>query len=393
MAHIEIKDEGSKGKERYKVIYEVQSLNGKRMRKSKTFPVGTPYRTVEKFKKQVEYEYENGTAVYAENNITLGGYIAEYFEIWTAHLSPMTVKGYYSVCYKEKGILDYFSPDMKLSKVTVIHLQNFLNNMAKEGKSTKTIKNVKGVLGSLFSKACALSYITENPAKELVIPFNCRQKEEMKFMDIDNAKLALEFSASLGGNYETVEWIGILGGLRKGEMAALKFSNIFIDDGRSEIHVVEARLATNTEVITKAPKTQSGKRIVQIPEILADLLRRKRREYKEKKLKGGKDFHDDGYVFCNEIGVPLHPDTLYKHHLRCMKKLQAKYPDFEYVKLHGLRHSYATIAVETGMNVKSLSSQLGHSTTAMTMNLYAHSVESAKKEGASKINEIFKKMA
>ena len=176
-------------------------------------------------------------------------------------------------------------------------------------------------------------------------------------------------------------------------MAALKFSNIFIDDGLSEIHVVEARLPTNTEVITKAPKTKSGNRIVQIPEILADLLRRKRKEYKQKKLRAGKNFHDDGYVFCNELGIPLHPDTLYKHHMRCMQMLQKKCPGFEYVKLHGLRHTYATIAVETGMNVKSLSSQLGHSTTALTINLYAHSLEKSKRDGAERINEVFTQKA
>jgi len=65
-------------------------------------------------------------------------------------------------------------------------------------------------------------------------------------------------------------------------------------------------------------------------------------------------------------------------------------PEAEYVKLHGLRHSYASAAVASGMSIKSLMSQLGHSEVKMTMNLYAHAMESSKKEDVQRINQIFR---
>ena len=246
-------------------------------------------------------------------------------------------------------------------------MQNYLNHLAKQGKSKKTIRNARGVLSVLFTKAYKIGYIRNNPSKELTIPFTAKVKEEEKFMDIETAKLALEYASELGGNYETLEWLGVLAGMRKGEISGLRFSHIFLDNGMSEIHVVENRIANNDCVITKQPKTAAGRRVIQIPGILAEVLRKKKREYGIKKLAGGNEFKDNGYVFCDNNGEALHPDTIYRYHYRFMKKLQEKYPAIDYVKLHGLRHSYASIAIETGMSAKSLMSQLGHSEIKMTL--------------------------
>jgi len=391
MAHIIVLDEGTKSM-RYKVMYEVFSLDGKRARKSKTFPAGTMYRTVEQFKRKVEYEYENGGCLVREGEKKgLKELCDEYFTVYAVNLSPTTVRMYKSMCYADKdGFLSYFNPDLKISKVSMTHLQGYLNHLADCGYAKKSIGNRRGFLSVLFGMAKKVGYIEENPARDLILPFNSKQKEEEKFMDIELAKHALELSAAMGGNYETVEWLGLLAGLRKGEMAGLKFENIFVKDGMSEIHIVETRIPDGNRVITKSPKSTAGKRVVQIPEILAEMLRRKKREYDLKRLKGGKDFQDEGFVFCNSLGTVLHPDTLYRHHYRFMQMLLKKYPEAEYVKLHGLRHSYASAAVASGMSIKSLMSQLGHSEVKMTMNLYAHAMESSKKEDVQRINQIFR---
>lgn len=390
MAHIiEIPNSSGKGVKR-KVMYETRSLNGKRTRKSRTFPEGTPLKTVMQFKKQMEYEYEIGSNMSLEGEKkTIEAFCNEYFEIFTLGLSPTTINGYKTICYSKNGILGFFEPNMKLSQITMVHLQNYLNYLGKIGKARKTIVNTRGFLSILFMKAYKTGYITTNPAKDLEIPFNAKAKEEEKFMDIETARLALEYSAQLGGEYETVEWLGLLAGLRRGEMSGLRFQNIYTDNGHSEIHVVETRVSNRSCVITKVPKTKAGKRIVQIPTILAEVLKRKKREYELKRLKAGGDFMDEGYVFCDAHGKPVHPDTIYYRHHKFMEMFLEKYPDKEYVKLHGLRHSYCTIAVDIGMPIKSVMSQMGHSEIQTTLNCYAHNIEASKKLGAEKINEVF----
>jgi len=132
--------------------------------------------------------------------------------------------------------------------------------------------------------------------------------------------------------------------------------------------------------------------VVQIPEILAEMLRKKRHQYKLLKLQGGPGFNDEGYVFCDEKGFPINLDTIYRYHRRFMERLIEENPDMPYVKLHGLRHSYASIAVNEGMQVKSLMGQLGHSEIKMTMELYSHAFEDVKRKEVEK-NDTFKGVA
>lgn len=394
MAHVIVIDEGVKGKERFKVMYEIQTLDGRRKRKSKTFPAGTTRREVERFKKKVECEFDDGaTVAYKGEQMTLKEFCTEYFEVFTENLSPLTVRGYENICYSPHGLLAHFNPEMKLSKITMVHLQNYLNMLHKDGRSKKTISNTRGFISVLFKKAHKAGYIKDNPALDLTVPYGAKPKKEAKFLDVQDAMKALTLSASMGGHYETVIWLGLLAGLRKGEMAGLRYENIFIDDGMSELHIVETRVAAGGKVFEKDPKSEAGRRVVQIPEILAEMLRRKRHEYKILKLQGGQNFNDEGYVFCDKTGQPFNPDRIYQHHRRFMQKLVEKYPEIDYVKLHGLRHSYASIAVNGGMQVKSLMSQLGHSEVKMTMELYAHAFEDAKKAEVAKINDTFKCVA
>ena len=372
-------------------------MDGSRKRKSKTFPTGTPRREVEKFRKQKECEFEAGLSIaYKGEQITLKEFCTEYFKVFTENLSPLTVRGYRNICYSPHGLLAHFNPDMKLSKISMVHLQNYLNQLHKEGKSKKTISNVRGFLGVLFKKAYKAGYIKDNPALELTVPYAAKPKAEVKFFDTQNASKALALAASMGGHYESVIWLGLLAGLRKGEMAGLRYSNIFVDDGRAELHIIETRVAAGGKVIEKDPKSEAGRRVVQIPEILAEMLRKKRHQYKLLKLQGGINFNDEGYVFCNDKGYPISPDTIYRYHRRFMERLLEENPDIPYVKLHGLRHSYASIAINAnggGMSVKSLMSQMGHSEVKMTMELYAHAFEEVKRKEVTKINDTFKDVA
>lgn len=383
---------------KYKVSYECDrdSNNGERKRKAKTFPVGTPLKEVERFMTEVEYKHNVGVSLYAPGEkMLLGDFCKEYFEVLTPHLGVATKRGYSSICYRENtGFLSYVKPSTKLSKVTTVQLQNYLNDLNAKGLKKKTIINTRGFVSKLFGMAVRMGYINTNPAGSLIIPYNAKPKEEEKIMTIEVAKLALDYSAELGGNYEIVEWLGLLAGLRKGEMAGLRYENVFIDKGMSEIHVEEARLPMPKGVVSKSPKSTAGRRVIQIPAILADMLRRKRREYEKNRLKAGSSFVDSGYVLSNAQGAPLYPDTIYRTHQRFMRMLQEKYPKMkiDYVKLHGLRHCYASAALETGMSAKSLMSQLGHASLEM-VNLYSHSYEKSKKEGVERINDLFAKHA
>jgi len=391
MAHVIVVDEGIKGKERFKVAYEVKSMDGQRKRKARTFPAGTSRREVEKFKNKVEHELNVGIAVaYRGEQMTLQEFCEEYFEVFTENLSPLTVRGYKNICYSPNGLLAYFNPQMKLASITMAQLQNYLNKLYKDGRSKKTISNARGFISVLFKKAYKAGYIKSNPASDLTVPYGAKPKAEAKFLDIQGATKALALSASMGGHYETVIWLGLLAGLRKGELAGLRYENVKIDNGTLELHILETRVAAGGKIYAKDPKSEAGRRVVQIPEILAEMLRRKRREYKIMKLQGGQNFNDEGYVFADKNGLPFNPDRIYRYHRRFMKKLVDTYPEMEYISLHKLRHSYASILASQGVQIKNLMSQLGHSEIKMSLEVYTHALEDSKKAEIAKINDTFK---
>lgn len=120
------------------------------------------------------------------------------------------------------------------------------------------------------------------------------------------------------------------------------------------------------------------------------LLRRLVKKYNERKLKGGKDFRDDGYLFSYADGEPVGVNSLTSKYNNFMKKHT---DEIRFLSLHKLRHSYASICIADGMDIKSVQETLGHSDAKVTLNTYAHGYESKKQHQADFLeHEIFRKV-
>ena len=130
-----------------------------------------------------------------------------------------------------RSVLSYLTPNISLDKVTAILLQKYLNDLSID-HSRKTVKNYKAFLSSLFTKAYQLQYITFNPTSSLVVPKVKRnQKVEVEAYDIEEAKTVLSLAKKKGMNIWLIESLGILAGLRKGEIAGLRYENVLIAEG------------------------------------------------------------------------------------------------------------------------------------------------------------------
>ena len=390
MAHIKVINPNSK-EQRFKVIWDVKTLNGIRKRRSKTFPIGTSKRVVEQFKREKEYEFDHMSGIDVTKR-TFADFGEEYFTIHAVNLSPTTIEGYLQMYnMKEQGVLSYLTPDIPLNKVTAALLQKYLNDLS-ENHSRKTVKNYKAFLSSLFTKAYQLQYITFNPSSSLVVPkTRGKQKVEIEAYNIEEAKTILRLAKKRGLNIWLIESLGILAGLRKGEIAGLKYEHVCIDEGLKELHIVENRVQAMGNVYVKDPKTTSSFRVVQIPDILVDILKYARADYKRRKILYGERFVDSGYVVNQQHGEQYAPDTIYNIHNKFLRSEEVKATGIKYTRLHGLRHTFCSIQINsTNINPKVLQSQLGHKDVSTTLNLYAHVFESSKREEADKLNEIMK---
>lgn len=165
-------------------------------------------------------------------------------------------------------------------------------------------------------------------------------------------------------------------GIRIGELCALRWENIDLKNGTiSILHTAERVLNDNekskakTKIAIDDPKSDTSIRIIPMPKFLVGVLEQYRL--------------DKGYILRDNGAY-----TDSRNITRRFKKLlqEADLPDYKY---HILRHSFATRALELGMDIKTLSEILGHASVTIMLNLYAHSLPEHKKKQMDKFNSLY----
>lgn len=387
MASIEILDKGDKTRERFKVTYDIRSWNDKRHRRSKTFPVGTGKREVERFKRQVEMEYEDGETIDMSKR-KFDDFAKEYFANYIGTLSATTQNNYKRLYYNEVNGLKKTFGNIELSKIKPLTIQKYVNEMRDNGVSPKTIRNYVMLLHTMFNKAMRLRYIKRdfNPTEEVDLPKVRRPRVEayteeelkilLKLMDeCDDEILSACVKIMVGT------------GIRRGEVCGLRIENYSSEN--KEIEITETIVHAGKKDVVKEPKSDSGNRTISLPDtvvgVLDDLILR----YKKNKIKYGKHFKDSGYILCKEDGSPFPPTLLTNR----FKKYMDKHTDeLRYLSLHKLRHTFASLSIKHNMDIKALQETLGHSDASTTLNTYSHGYKSAKQNQAKIMEEeVFKR--
>lgn len=378
MASLEILDKGIKGKERYKVSYEIRTPDNKRHRKSKTFKPGVSKRVVETFKRQMENEYADGIITDISRR-TFAEYAEEYFENYMINLSPTTQDGYKKMYYNSENGLKLAFGNMQLDKIEPLQIQKFINHMLKKGKSPKTVKNYVMLMDTMFEKAIRLRYIKRgfNPVKEVDLPKI--QKNEIEAYTEEELKTLLRLMDKCEDKILSACIKIIVGtGIRRGEVCGLRIENFSSE--RKEIKITEAIVYAENKNISKTPKSNAGRRTISLPDSVVEVIEERIREYKLNKLKLGKKFHDEGYIICHEDGSVFSPTILYNRY----KKFMQKHSDeLRYLSLHKLRHTFASLSISYNMDIKALQETLGHADAMTTLNTYAHGYKKEKQKQAN----------
>lgn len=168
-------------------------------------------------------------------------------------------------------------------------------------------------------------------------------------------------------------------GIRRGELLALKWENVDIPN--RVIHIKENMVQAGTEILEKSPKSDSSLRDISIGTKLAALLSTAKMQYHVDKSEPG--FRDLGYVIHKPNGTPYRPDSMTQKWNRFLKA-----NNLRYIRLHDLRHTHATLLLQSGVNVKTVQDRLGHSDVTITLNTYAHVTSDMAQEAANKIDGI-----
>lgn len=282
----------------------------------------------------------------------------------------------------------------KLCDLNTSIMQMFFNDKAKNGKlngsgglSPKTLKNMHDMLHRALNKAVHLDMILKNPTDFVTLPK--RKKSEMRYLTLNEQKQLQE--ALVGERLEMPVLLALYTGMRQGEMFGLKWSYVHLDsEEHSWLRVVQAvnrfsdRIGEGTKKTflgLSEPKTPHSIRSIPLLPYIAGRLR----EYKEEQVEYFQKHNlpMTEMVFTTKAGNLVDPRDFQRDF-----KLLLKRKGLREINVHGLRHTFATRALESGMNIKTLSQILGHSSVAFTLDTYAHVTEDLKFEEMSAMNSF-----
>ena len=250
-----------------------------------------------------------------------------------------------------------------LADLTATQVQQYLNGKQEEGLCANTVRKHHSVLHNALEQARRQEPIDQNVV-ELAARPSATQPVHHYY---DAETMQRLFRALEGTSLEpAVKLAGYLG-LRRSEICGLKWSHV--DRQARVITVAEARTAVNGKPVDKEPKNDSPVRrlVYQGISDLEEVLERMWRGQEAERQRLGIRYHDQGFVLCHSGGRLYQPDYLSN---RLQRVLAEK--DLPYVTLHGLRHSFASIAHSQNVPLFGISRALGHSSTATTTQIYMH---------------------
>jgi integrase len=173
--------------------------------------------------------------------------------------------------------------------------------------------------------------------------------------------------------------LGVLLGLRRGEVTALKWSAVNLDGAM--LAVAESTEQTRKGI--RAKETKSGRnRAVALPSLAVEELRRHRARQAEELLRLGVRLSGDTHVYAQSDGSPVQPNNLTHEFTRILA--QAK--GLPRVRFHDLRHSHATHLLLNGVHPKIAQERLGHSSVGITLDLYSHVLPGMQEDAAAKVD-------
>lgn len=235
--------------------------------------------------------------------------------------------------------------------------------------SSNTVRKHHDLLNAAFKAAVKQGILLSNPAERVEAPKP--HPPEIHYYSMENLQRLLTLCK--GTRIEVLVKLAGLLGLRREEILGLTWDHVNFHSHKLE--VVSVRTAAGKTVVTKEPKTATSKRTLYMPADLEDALKREAQKQAHFKAYLGSSYQDDGYVFTYEDGRPMRPNYA--------SELFTKFihdHDLPPITLHGLRHSFASIANAKGIPMYDIGKALGHSSPSTTSKIYTHLLDPDHKD-------------
>ena len=359
-------------------FYLVLSIYEEGKRKRKWLSTGLPERGNKRRAEQMlreklrEYELRGGEA---HIDVTLSDYIRNWLTLAQKRVDEVTFQGY-EVLAKSQ-LLPYFDRSgVLLQDVTLKVLQAYIDEKAAHGRidgkgglSPRSLRLHKNILNQTIDEAVKMGLLKSNPCIYLELPKTERYPAKFYSAQQLNDLLTAIQDEPL---YPLIKTTALYG-LRRSEVLGLKWDSVDFENDTLTIRHTVSKVTKAVEK-DKTKNASSHRTFPLLPEVRTLLLAERAAENENRRL-FGEEYHENEYIFKWDDGRPYSPDYVTDKFSDLLKKY-----GFPHIRFHELRHSCASLLINSGFNLKDVQEWMGHSDIKMTANIYGH-LDNARKQG------------
>ena len=278
---------------------------------------------------------------------------------------------------------------IKLRELRADHLNDLYTLLGQEGLNKRTGGKLSAK--TILEHHRLISTVLEQAVKEGLVPFNVASratlpKAEHKEVNYFQPEQVAAIRDAL--ELEPIKWktlvhLLLITGARRGEILGLKWDKV--DFAGNRIYICNSVLySADVGIYETTPKTERSKRYITLPVESMQLLREYRVWQIERRLQLGGYYQDRGFLFTQEDGGPMHPDSV----TDWLNKFSIRH-GLPHINAHAFRHTMASMLYFNGVDSVSISKRLGHAQVSTTANIYAHVMEHADQKNADILANVF----
>jgi len=307
------------------------------------------------------------------------GTVADYMTYWLNVIRETVRESTYSnyVHQNKKWIAPKLGKE-KLHDLKEEQVQQFINELVKDGLSSGSVKNIYRMLNQALKKAKDYGYIRNNPCEKVILPENKARKAETLSQAEQKQLEVFMKGRKRFKEIDLIVFIALYVGLRIGEICALTWDDIDFKQNTISISKTRQRIQrvnpqegeSRTYVKTGSAKSGSSQRVIPVPLFLMKMLREYKKTTSETNV----------FTYKNKA---LEPRIVQYQFKSLLKEAGIKQVNF-----HALRHTFATCCMMENVDIKTISELLGHSSAKITLDLYAHSRFEQKQMVMKKLQKL-----
>jgi len=257
-----------------------------------------------------------------------------------------------------------------------------------QGLSSRSVRYVHTILRSALARAVELDLLARNPADRAKAPkAQASGDRHEQIHTWTHEELGAFLAATTADRLGSLWHLLATTGLRRGEAIGLCWDSVDLDAARLSVRRSLVDVTPNyagAQPVWSDPKTARGRRSLSLDPGTVELLRGVRRRQAGERLLVGAGYADHGLVFAHPDGRPLHPEHLSRTFNDTIRRLHGRS-----IRLHDLRHTWATLALEAGVHPKVVQERLGHAGVNITLDIYSHVSLAMESDAADRVAALF----